>query len=103
MSDDYNCSRCGKGYLWEQMNSTPEGNIFCPDCWPKLDLKNEPIRKCAVDGTEMGKRLVGGLVLIDTCTACGGTWFDKSELEVIRQRAEDAGWSDGFFLGWLLG
>jgi hypothetical protein len=101
MSDDYNCSRCGKGYKWEQMAQTPEGNLFCPECQAKLDAKSEPKHRCPVDGAEMQKRLVGGLVLIDSCSACGGTWFDKYELELIQKRWKDAGWQAGFFTGWL--
>lgn len=101
MSDNFSCSRCGGGYKWEQMIQTPEGNLFCPQCWPKLDLKNEPKRKCPVDGSEMQKRLVMGLVLIDTCSACRGTWFDKDELEVIKKRWKDESWNKGYFLGWL--
>ena len=38
------------------MKSTPAGNFFCPECWPKIDDKNEPIRKCPVDGSDMQKR-----------------------------------------------
>jgi len=49
----------------------------------------------------MQKRMAGGLVLIDTCSACGGTWFDKYELEVIQKRWNDAAWQQGFFTGWL--
>ena len=101
MSDDYYCSRCGKGYKWEQMAQTPEGNLFCRECLVKLDAKSEPKHRCPVDGAEMQKRLVGGLVLIDSCSACGGTWFDKYELEVIQKRWRDAGWQEGFFTGWL--
>jgi hypothetical protein len=85
------------------MVQTPEGNLFCPECWPKLDAQNEPKRKCPVDGAEMQKRLVAGLVLIDTCSSCGGTWFDKHELNVIRERWKEAGWGEGFFVGWLIG
>ncbi len=80
---------------------TSEGHLFCPECQPKVDAKNEPKRKCPVDGTEMGKRMVAGLVLIDTCPSCGGTWFDKHELKVIQKRWKDAGWNEGFFIGWL--
>ena len=85
------------------MKSTPAGNLFCPDCWPKIDAKNEPVRKCPVDGSDMQKRLVAELVLIDICKTCGGSWFDNEELEIIRTRAKDAGWGDGFVIGWLAG
>ena len=103
MSDDYFCSRCGQGFVWERMKSTPSGNLFCPDCWPKIDAKSEPIRKCPVDGSDMQRLLVAELVLIDVCKTCGGSWFDKDELAIIRTRAKDAGWGDGFVIGWLVG
>jgi hypothetical protein len=103
MFDDYYCSRCGAAHKWEQMTSTAEGNLFCPACSKLLDPNNEAKRKCPVDGAEMQKRLVADLVLIDKCSACGGTWFDKGELDVIRKRSEDDGWGKGFFWGWLLG
>ena len=85
------------------MTSTPEGNLFCPACWERLDAKREAKRKCPVDGAEMGKRLVAGVVLIDVCPACGGTWFDKGELEVIERKSADESWNKGFFWGFLVG
>jgi hypothetical protein len=85
------------------MTSTPEGNLFCPDCMGHLDVKNEPKRNCPVDGAEMQKEILVGLVLIDRCASCGGTWFDKDELDVIKKRAEDEAWNKGFFLGWVIG
>lgn len=80
---------------------TAEGHLFCPECQSKVDAGTEPKRKCPVDGTEMVKRMAAGLVLIDICSACGGTWFDKHELEVIQKRFKDDGWNEGFFMGWL--
>jgi len=102
MFEDFYCTRCGKGFKWAQMHSTQTGNLFCPDCWPKLDVQNEPKRKCPVDGAEMGKHLIEDLILIDSCRSCGGTWFDRAELEVIKKMSKDAGWNSGFVLGWLV-
>lgn len=103
MSDKFYCIRCGAGHEWEQMTSTPEGNLFCPECWKRMDAAQEARRKCPVDGAEMEKRLVAGLILVDKCGTCGGTWFDKGELKVIRQMSKDEGWNKGFFIGWLVG
>lgn len=100
MSDtDYYCLRCNGAYKWEEMTSTPEGNLFCPNCWKQLT--NEVKRKCPVDGAEMQKRLIADVVLIDVCSTCGGTWFDKGELEVVVKKSADQNWNKVFFL-WLL-
>lgn len=103
MFENEHCVRCGAGHPWERMTSTPSGNLFCPDCWKQLDEKREAKRRCPVDGAEMRKRLVAEVVLVDVCAACGGTWFDKGELEVISKKSEDDGWGKGFFWGWLAG
>jgi Zn-finger nucleic acid-binding protein len=66
-----------------------------------MDPKNEPTRKCPVDGAGMTKRLVSDVILIDTCAQCGGIWFDKGELEVMRKKSKDAGWNEGFVIGML--
>lgn len=102
MSDTkYDCLRCGVAHEWEFMTSTPEGNLFCPACWKKL--QSEPKRKCPVDGVEMKKRLVANVILVDVCTVCQGAWFDKGELEVIHKKSEEESWSGGFVLGLILG
>lgn len=103
MSDDYSCSRCGAAYKWEQLRQTNEGNLFCSACWQKIDAAKETKRMCPVDGTEMHKRLIAGMALIDRCPSCSGTWFDKYELEVIQKEAERKGWNSGFILGVFLG
>jgi hypothetical protein len=95
----YNCVCCGVGLKWELLTQTPEGNLFCASCWEQF--KNEPVRKCPVDGAEMKKRLVAGVINIDVCPACSGTWFDRNELEVLLKRAEE-GRNAGFFLGCLV-
>lgn len=32
----YACNNCGKGVSKDNMNSTPEGEILCNDCWEEL-------------------------------------------------------------------
>ena len=103
MFENEYCVRCGAGYKWEQMTSTPEGDLFCPSCWKQLDAKNEEKRKCPVDGAEMQKRLIAEAVLIDKCPVCEGVWLDKGELKVVQENSKDGGWSDGFFVGMLIG
>ena len=56
--DNYYCSQCGAGYLWEQMTATSTGNLFCPPCWKLRDVSGEAKRKCPVDQTEMEKEFV---------------------------------------------
>jgi predicted amidophosphoribosyltransferase len=99
--NNYYCVRCGAGHEWGVMTSTPEGNLFCPSCWKQL--KTEVKRKCPVDGAEMQKRLVADVIQLDVCPTCQGTWFDKSELEVVLKKSKDEGWYEAFVLGWILG
>ena len=102
MSDTkYNCIRCEGEYDWEVLTATPEGNLFCPSCWKQFT--NEAKRNCPVDGTEMNKRRIADVILLDVCPACQGTWFDKNELEVLLKKSKDAGWNLGFTLGFILG
>ena len=108
MFENEYCVRCGAGYKWEQMTSTPEGDLFCPTCWKQLEAKNEENkneekRKCPVEGAEMQKRLIAEAVLIDRCPVCGGVWLDKGELEVMQEKSKEDGWSDGVFFGMLFG
>jgi hypothetical protein len=83
------------------MTATPSGTLFCPDCWPKFNPHSEPKRQCPVDSVEMTKRVIEDLIVIDICEVCGGTWFDKGELEVINKLSVDTGMRKGFFWGWL--
>ncbi len=103
MFNNYYCSRCGAGYQWEQMTSTTEGNLLCPECLNQLHAKKETKRQCPVDGAEMQQLLVADIVLIDRCSECGGTWFDGGELEIVRKRAEDDNWYKGFIWGAVIG
>jgi uncharacterized protein len=41
--------------------------------------------KCPVDKTALKKQLYEGVIEIDFCEACGGTWLDASELEKIQE------------------
>ena len=93
--DDFYCFRCGKGFKWEQMIATTAGNLFCPECAPLMDPKNEPIRKCPIDNTDMKKQLVADVFIIDGCPTCGGVWLDKGELEIIEKKSKDEGWRRG--------
>src|SRR3954468_16435874 len=102
MADDENCYRCGKRYELNQLTASREGNRFCPECWNKINPANELARKCPVDGIDMKKRLVADAVVIDSCPACGGLWFDKGELEVIERKSRDMGWQQGFFTSIIL-
>jgi hypothetical protein len=84
------------------MTSTSAGNLFCAECWSRIDPKHEALRKCPVDGADMKKRLVADVVVIDVCAKCGGLWFDRGELEVIEKKSREVGWNEGFFLGIML-
>lgn len=101
MFENYECFRCGKGDKWENMTSTPAGNLFCPACRPLMDPKNEPVRQCPVDKSDMKKQLVGDVFIVDICPKCNGVWLDKGELEIIKQRSKDEGWNAGYTIGTL--
>lgn len=98
----YACVRCQEQFQWEQLKSTPEGNLFCPTCWQTMDSQREAKRKCPVDNTEMHKKMIAELAVIDNCPSCGGTWFDKGELQIIEKLAEARGWDRGYLLGLFL-
>jgi len=100
MSDDYECARCGAKHKREELTQTSSGSLFCSSCWNSL--KNEPKRRCPIDDSEMNRHVVSDVVFIDTCSKCGGSWFDRGELDVIRKMWRENGWKEGFFLGWLL-
>jgi len=99
MSTDYQCVRCGTSHKWEELTQTSQGNLFCSKCWKAL--KTETKRPCPVDDSEMEKQLVSDMVYIDTCAKCGGTWFDRGELDLIRKKWREEDWRDGFMVGWL--
>jgi hypothetical protein len=89
MFDNYYCFRCKQGFKWEQMTATKSGTLFCPDCWQKINPENEPERNCPVDGAVMKKVFMAEVLVIDVCPTCQGTWFDKAELDFLKQRARD--------------
>ena len=93
MFDGERCLRCRNHFKFEELTLGPGGYSLCPSCAPKID-PNEPARPCPADGSKMKKELIENLVLIDRCESCGGMWFDKNEIEVIRDivknRANDA-------------
>jgi hypothetical protein len=80
-SDDYQCTKCKREFKWEKLTQTPEGNLFCAECWQLF--KNEPKRLCPVDGSEMEKHLVAEVVNLDRCRKCDGVWFDGGEFAQV--------------------
>ena len=96
---DYHCFRCNAAHKFEHFKTTPEGNLFCQNCWKSMDSKNEEKRKCPVDQIEMNKHIIHGLAMIDKCPTCGGTWFDINEIEILLKEAEAKGYGKGFFIG----
>lgn len=99
MFEDWKCVHCHKKFKWEQLKSTPSGNLFCAECWPLIDPANEPVRKCPVDNVNMKKALIDDSFIIDNCPTCGGVWLDKGELERLEKEAKDDGWNWGFVIG----
>ena len=102
MADSQTCFRCSRKSAPAEMIESPAGNYFCADCWTQLAPTNEGLRKCPVDGLDMIKRRVADVVVIDRCAKCGGTWFDRGELQVIERKSREMGWQEGFFLSIML-
>jgi hypothetical protein len=96
-SDDYNCVRCDGAFKWADLTQSAGGNLFCGPCWRQLN--DEPIRRCPNDNSEMEKKRVMDLFLIDQCATCGGVWLDKEKLRAIQQKAKEEGRQDVFLLG----
>ncbi len=84
MFDGERCLRCKNHFKFEELTVGPGCFSLCRDCAPKLDPK-EPARACPVDGGVMKKELVQNLVTPDRCEACGGVWFDRNEVETMRE------------------
>jgi len=43
------------------------------------------------------KKKVAGIVMIDICPQCRGTWFDEGELAIIQDHWSDEGLEQGLF------
>jgi hypothetical protein len=84
MFDGERCLLCNNHFKFEELTLGPGGFSLCRNCAPKVD-PNEPTRLCPRDGSRMTKELIENLVYIDRCKSCGGFWFDKNEINVIRQ------------------
>jgi hypothetical protein len=102
MTEHETCFRCGARFESNQLTASELGNHFCQECWGKINARGEASRKCPVDGLDMIKRRVADAVVIDTCSKCGGLWFDKGELEIIERKSRDMGWQGGFFTSVML-
>ena len=102
MADNQNCFRCAKQFAADQLNKATTGNLFCSECWMKVNALGEGSRKCPVDGLDLMKRRIADAVVIDACQKCGGLWFDKGELEIIERKSRDMGWQSGFFTSIML-
>lgn len=83
MFDGENYIRCRKKFKLEELTVAPEGFPICEACAAKISPAREEKRRCPMDGQEMTKRLVGHVVLLDKCLACGGVWFDGDELRIV--------------------
>ena len=84
MFDGERCLRCKNHFKFEELTVGPGGFSLCRNCAPKID-PHEPTRLCPGDGSKMKKELIENLVLIDRCESCGGMWFDRNEIEVMRE------------------
>lgn len=87
MFDGERCLLCKNHFKFEELTLGPGGSSLCQNCAPKVD-PNEPRRKCPHDGSEMLKEVVENLVVIDRCSSCGGIWFDRKEIELLREMAK---------------
>jgi hypothetical protein len=102
MLDGERCIRCQKKYKFEELSAGPDGFSTCPTCAEKINPALEAKRRCPVDDQEMTKRLVGNVVILDKCLACGGVWFDGDELPIVNRLIKNEAFSKGMLLGWFL-
>jgi Transcription factor zinc-finger len=81
------CARCGQ----RRTRREYEGLPTCEACEKLIEAKvraaKEQIRRCTLDGAEMGKEIVLNLI-IDRCPSCRGVWLDGGELEEMRKAIE---------------
>ena len=52
-----------------------------------MQAASEETRKCPLDGAEMQKQVILGII-IDRCGTCKGVWLDGGELEQIKGNVE---------------
>lgn len=97
MFDSEICIRCRKKFKFDKLTVGPEGFPMCEACAAKINSGNEEKRRCPVDGQEMTKRLVGNVVLLDKCLACGGVWFDGDELRIVNDLIKEESFAKIFW------
>ena len=73
------CERCG-----DRTKDTFRDLPTCPACRQDIEtglqINDEEVRTCPVDGTPMDKQ-VAHVVVIDRCPKCNGIWLDGGEYE----------------------
>lgn len=91
----YKCDQCGGSWIsgaqyWKWLNShggpLPEKD---PQFTKELPVTDSGQAKICIEcGHLMIRNKVGhGLAFfLDRCSACGGTWFDKNEWEILKSR-----------------
>lgn len=92
------CEHCRE----KKTRSDFEGVPTCGACKIKLLIEREKIHACPVDGADMCKEDVSGII-IDRCPACGGIWLDAEELDHIKKIAGDEKLATGLVVGMVIG
>jgi NAD-dependent SIR2 family protein deacetylase len=101
MFDGEKCIRCHKKFKFEDLRPGPGGLAICEACAAKLRPDNEEKRRCPVDAQEMVKRVVGEMVILDKCLACGGVWFDGGELQIVNDLIKEQAFEKAFWTSFL--
>jgi hypothetical protein len=102
MFDGENCVRCRKRFKFEDLRPGPDGFSICEPCEGRIALATDPKRRCPVDGSEMDKRIVGGVALLDKCLSCGGVWFDNDELPIVNHLIKQQAFQKALALAFLV-
>ena len=102
MFDSEPCVRCRKKFKFEDLHLGPDGFSICEPCEGKIALATEAKRRCPVDGSEMDKRMVAGVVLLDKCLSCGGVWFDDDELRIVNTLVKEREFQKAMALAMLM-
>ena len=97
MFDGEKCIRCNKKFKFEELTLGPAGFSICKACAARINIEGKEKRRCHVDDQEMGKRVLG-LMLVDQCVACGGIWFDAEEMKVFKDWIRREIWAKGIGL-----